>query len=90
MKKYFSGILIKRPGQKIKRIIVFKKTSEELEYGSESIIYEELEDKRLGVDSRYQTFDANIWKRVIKTSKPAEINQIFLFKITKLRLCKFF
>ena len=82
MKKYFSCILNYRD-QKIKRIMIFKKTSEKLEYGgTESIIYEDLGDKGW-IDSRYQMFDANIWERVIKTSKPAKINQIFLFKINK-------
>lgn len=81
MKKYFSSILNYRD-QKIKRIMIFKKTSEKLEYGTESIIYEDLGDKGW-IDSRYQMFDANIWKRVIKTSKLAKINQIFLFIINK-------
>ena len=75
--------MIKLSRPYIKRIIVFKKTSEELEYSrSESIIYENLGNK-VWFDSRYQMFDENIWKRVIKTSKPAKINQIFLFKINK-------
>ena len=81
MKKYYSSILNYRD-QKIKRIMIFKKTSEKLEYGTESIIYEDLGDKGW-IDYRYQMFDTNLLERVIKTSKPARINQIFLFKINK-------